>query len=198
MRSTWSLALLAAAVSACSIGTPGGADIPDSPPPPIDAAPICLNAASPPPGGPLTNNLGDGGGSNCNAGSGSGLAGSAACDHQAGNDCLGCHGEGNNTANNAPLFSVAGTLYDGPEGVNPVIGATIVIVDSMGSTLNLATATNGNFYASAPVQLPITVKASQCPGTHTMVEATTGQCNSSGCHNQGSVNGRAYLVPGAP
>jgi hypothetical protein len=194
MRSTFVLGLV---LAACNIGTPGDAVIADAPPPPIDAAPVCLNAVSPAPGGPITNNAGDGGGSNCSAGSGSGQAGSAACVHQVGNDCLGCHGAGNQT-DGAPLFSIAGTLYDGANGANPVPGATIVVVDATGATLNLSTATNGNFFTGAPVQLPVTVKVSQCPGTHTMQETTTGSCNSANCHDAASVNGRVYLVPGAP
>jgi hypothetical protein len=194
MRCTF---LLFSLVAACTIGNPGGANLPDSPPPPPDAPSTCLNAVTPGIGGPTNPADGVGGSASCAAGSGSG-SGSAACNHQIGEDCLSCHGAGNNTGDGAPLFTIAGTLYSDMEGTQTLGGAIIETLDGTGATLQLTTANDGAFWTGAPFTAPLTVKATQCPGTHSMLTTTTGDCNQVGCHDSTSVNGRVYLIPGQP
>jgi List-Bact-rpt repeat protein len=100
--------------------------------------------------------------------------------HNAGADCLGCHaGLGSSLA-----WTVAGTLYTNTTGSAPIAQATIQVVDANGQTVNIATATNGNFWTLTPVRFPLRVKASKCPSTATMSStASAGSCN--GCHNAG-------------
>ena len=116
--------------------------------------------------------------------------------HNVGQDCLGCHDD--NLSDGAPTFSLGGTLYDGPSGTNPVAGATIIVEDANGAEIRLATAANGNFYASGAVVLPIRVKATQCPKTRTMQEQGTGSCNQGGCHGAADTQGRVYLPVNLP
>jgi len=191
MRCTF---LLFSLVAACTIGNPGSANLPDADVPP-DAPTTCLNAATPGQGGPLNPADGVGGSPNCANGNGSG-SGSAACNHQIGLDCLECHGAGNNTGNGAPAFTIAGTLYIDMEGTQTLGGATIETQDGAGATLKLITANDGAFWTQAPFTAPLTVKATQCPGTHTMMQTAGGSCNTANCHDGVSSTGRAFLVPG--
>ena len=93
----------------------------------------------------------------------------------------------------APTFTIAGTLFAGPSGNNPVSGATIIVVDASGAEVTLSTAANGNFYTAAALALPVRVKATQCPKTRTMQTAATGSCNTTGCHGLGDPQGRGFL-----
>jgi hypothetical protein len=98
--------------------------------------------------------------------------------HNPGLDCLTCH---NGQMPTAPLFKVAGTLYNGGA---PVIGGTIRVHTADGQTLKLVSTQNGNFYTSMAVQFPITVEASACPDTQVMPDPITGSsvsCNN--CHD---------------
>jgi len=106
--------------------------------------------------------------------------------HNAGQACLDCH-----DGNGAPLFHLAGTLYDSAGGTAPVAGATIVVVDGNGITHKLPTASNGNFYTSQTIPLPAMVSASKCPDTQAMPSSVQdGNCNS--CH-QAATTGRVHL-----
>ena len=97
--------------------------------------------------------------------------------HNAGQDCQngGCHNHG---------FTIAGTLYSSINGGNPVVGATIHVVDANGTPLDLVTMDNGNFYTSTAVTFPITVLATSCPNIQHMTAtvAPGPSCNKSGCH----------------
>ena len=100
--------------------------------------------------------------------------------HNAGQDCLSCHA--NLQAN--LRWTVAGTLYGNVSGSSPVAQATIQIIDANGQIVDVATATNGNFWTLQPVAFPVHAKASQCPSTVAMnAGQSTGSCNS--CHNAG-------------
>lgn len=100
--------------------------------------------------------------------------------HNAGKDCLGCHNGGQ-----AIAFTVGGTLFDSPAGANAVAGATIVLLEANGRTTKLITASNGNFYTTAPLSFPLKVSASKCPSTTPMVDPVSGGgCN--GCHGSGN------------
>lgn len=108
--------------------------------------------------------------------------------HNAGLACLTCHdGQGL-----APLWTLAGTLYDSRQGTAPVSAATITVTDALGVELQLVTATNGNFYTSAAITFPVTVSASKCPDTQAMGgQPGVGDCN--GCHTANASQGRIHL-----
>jgi hypothetical protein len=96
--------------------------------------------------------------------------------HNAGLACLSCH----TGLGDAPRWNLAGTLY-AANGVTPIIGATIVIVDAVGTRLELVTKTNGNFFTGQPVVFPAHVHATRCPDTRSMTSGVPhGDCN--GCH----------------
>lgn len=99
--------------------------------------------------------------------------------HNAGMDCLSCHGDV--TMELDSRWTVAGTLYDTATGTNPLAGATIIVTDADGKELSLVSASNGNFFTTEPVTLPLSVRASACPDDITMSSpATDGSCNT--CH----------------
>jgi len=103
-------------------------------------------------------------------------------EHNAGRNCLSCH-----TGGGAPRWTLAGTLYDSAAGTTPVAGATIVVTPSSGSEIRLVTGSNGNFYTSAAIAYPATVRASLCPDDQTMpmaVESSGAACNT--CHAAGN------------
>jgi hypothetical protein len=93
---------------------------------------------------------------------------------------MGCH----DGTGSAPQWSIAGTLYDAASGGAAVSAATIEVTDADGNVLQLATASNGNFYTDQAVSFPITVRASKCPSNAPMTDAISGSgsCNQSGCH----------------
>jgi hypothetical protein len=93
---------------------------------------------------------------------------------------MGCH----DGTGSAPQWTIAGTLYDSANGGNALSAATIEVTDADGNVLQLATATNGNFYTDQAVSFPITVRASKCPSDAPMADPITGSgsCNQSGCH----------------
>lgn len=106
--------------------------------------------------------------------------------HNAGANCLGCH-----TGNGAPKWTAAGTLYN-LAGTAPVAGATITLIDSSGKTLTIVSATNGNFWTNAALQMPLRVRASKCPSAVFMsMEAPAGACNS--CHSTSGNPGRIKM-----
>ena len=143
---------------------PDAAITPDAAPPPPDAAPP---DAAPPDAADCI--------------SAAGLPTPSDGHHNAGADCLGCHaGLGSSLR-----WTVAGTLYTNASGSSPVSQATIQAVDARGLTVNIATATNGNFWTLSPVTFPLHVKASKCPSTAIMSSSvSSGSCNS--CHGSGS------------
>jgi len=100
--------------------------------------------------------------------------------HNAGQNCMSsCHFHG---------FTLAGTLYTTSTGSTPISGAVITVKDASGSTFDIVTQTNGNFYTSNSVQFPVTVYASECQISQTSevmtaaVTSSQGGCNMSGCH----------------
>ncbi len=107
--------------------------------------------------------------------------------HNAGEACLTCH-----DGTGAPLFTLAGTIYTSAAGTTPLAAATVVVTDANGLELKLASATNGNFYTSATIAWPVTVKASKCPDELQMTsQPAVGDCN--GCHTAGAAQGRIHL-----
>jgi len=103
--------------------------------------------------------------------------------HNAGMDCLGsCHNHG---------FTLAGTLF-APGTTTPVVGASITVTDASGTSFDMVSQRNGNFYTSTKVTFPITIAASSCPDVAHMsasVPTGNGGCNKSGCHASGAQGG---------
>jgi hypothetical protein len=105
--------------------------------------------------------------------------------HNPGMDCnSSCHSHG---------FSVSGTLYLA-DGTTPASDATVTVTDALNNKQDVIVSTNGNFFSFLPVVYPITITASMCPSAQAMVStATAGNCNSTGCHEPGGVQGTAHL-----
>jgi hypothetical protein len=62
--------------------------------------------------------------------------------HRPGQPCLACHGD----THEAPVFSVAGTVYARAQGRVPVAKATVELVDSDAHHFNATTNCAGNFF----------------------------------------------------
>lgn len=108
--------------------------------------------------------------------------------------CVACH---LTTTGQAPVFTIAGTIYptghepDGCFGANGSTGAQVVITGADGNTLTLAPSAAGNFYSTAAVALPFQAKVLSMGRERAMLETqSTGDCNS--CHTQSGAN----LAPG--
>jgi hypothetical protein len=102
--------------------------------------------------------------------------------HNPGTACLTCH-DGNTP--NAPLWTLAGTLYTTGGGAAPLPGGTIIVTDNAGSTIKIISGDNGNFFTSQTVVFPVHITASRCPDSQTMANAQqVGDCNS--CHGGAS------------
>lgn len=100
-------------------------------------------------------------------------------EHNAGQPCLNCHGNGD-----APSFSLGGTVYSGLAGGSPVVGATIRVIDAVGTEYIAISARNGNFWLRDDLALPVRVSASSCPSALPMVAPSpVGNCNAGGCHD---------------
>jgi hypothetical protein len=99
--------------------------------------------------------------------------------HNAGQDCQGCHAPGGG----APTFYMGGTLYNAVNGTTPVVGATINITDAAGKTVTTISANNGNFWTKTQLTFPIKVNASLCPNTLAMNATVSGNGACNNCHN---------------
>ena len=99
--------------------------------------------------------------------------------HAPGTLCVSCH------VMYLPFITVGGTLYTDDTGSGPVMGATILVTDSLGTEAQMITTLNGNFYTDQALTPPLTVAASKCPFHRVMTTAaTSGECNS--CHRLGT------------
>ncbi len=105
--------------------------------------------------------------------------------HNPGTDCLTCH---NGQEAGAPIFTFGGTAYK-RDGITPLSGATIIVIDAEGLRVKVPTMQNGNFYSATPMVPPYVTGLSQCPSTATMIENfRDGDCNS--CHRDTGSPGR--------
>ncbi len=144
---------------------------------------------------------GSGSGSNCEVISASPPDGH----HNPGMGCrsaAACHNAQLGLGNQAPEYSVGGTIYKDAAGTMPYGGAT-VFVSVGGATKKTIAATNGNFWF-VPALLPAptatatgTTKASACPNTTAMAGTLGGgggDCNSGSCHAAGA-QGPIFVLP---
>jgi hypothetical protein len=104
--------------------------------------------------------------------------------HNAGTACLTCH-----DGNTAPRFTAGGTVYDKLSGGKGIAGVTVELIDAKGTKVQVVSASQGaagNFYTTAALVFPVTVRATQCPADRPMVAKLAapadGDCARSGCH----------------
>ncbi|MFP6683147.1 MAG: hypothetical protein VB934_00470 [Polyangiaceae bacterium] len=72
--------------------------------------------------------------------------------HRAGQPCLACHGgEGDGQM----VFSVAGTIYQQPDGAVPLANAIVHMADSAGDRYQSATNCAGNFFIQEKDYAPV-------------------------------------------
>jgi hypothetical protein len=108
--------------------------------------------------------------------------------------CVSCHAT---TGGEAPIYTIAGTVYptshepDECYGAAGSSGVQVVITSADGSTLTLTPSGAGNFYSTAALALPFQAKVVYMGRERAMLESqSTGDCNS--CHTQNGAN----LAPG--
>jgi hypothetical protein len=105
--------------------------------------------------------------------------------HNQGLDCLSCHQNQNLNIAAQYRWNIAGTLWMDPYGVSPRAGATVQVVDATGLAVKMVTDSNGNFYSSQAVTMPLSALASACPGPNQKMNqnVVAGSCNGMGCHD---------------
>jgi hypothetical protein len=109
-----------------------------------------------------------------------------------GMDCIGCHtsrGEG-------PRFSVAGTVYGGPNAGDDcfgVAGAVVRITGADGKVQELGTNAAGNFYTRTAFAAPYTAELVRGGVVVAKMQTpqTTGACNA--CHTASGSPGRIQV-----
>lgn len=117
--------------------------------------------------------------------------------HNPGTNCLECH-NGQQQNLGAPIFTFGGTVY-AQDGVTPVVGATVIVVDAEGKDVRVPTMQNGNFWSTEPMVPPYVTGVSRCPSNNaTMIENfRDGDCNS--CHGATGSPGRVtFPGPATP
>lgn len=107
-----------------------------------------------------------------------------------GSDCISCHQRGGEEE--APTWTVGGTLYDDLYGTNGVRDAQVIITDADGNEEILDTSQTGNFFTSVRLIPPFSARVEFEGRTVEMVQTVeTGACGS--CHNcEGSAGGKLY------
>ena len=108
-----------------------------------------------------------------------------------GSDCLSCHSPGSGE-DEAPAWTVAGTVFSNILGTDGTAGAVIRVTDSTGTTVTLESSGVGNFYTSERLTPPLTAKVETDGVVGEMSQQVeTGACNS--CHQcDGAARGKLY------
>ena len=105
-----------------------------------------------------------------------------------GGACNACHAAG---GGEAPIFSVAGTVYPTahePNDCNGLANVTVVITDSTGKQLSLVTNSAGNFSSTGTITPPYQAKVVSGSSVRAMISSqTSGDCNS--CHTEAGTGG---------
>jgi hypothetical protein len=105
-----------------------------------------------------------------------------------GDDCLSCHSGAAAKAVDAPVWTIAGTVYPYPDA-NPddgLEGIHIHVSDAAGTTFTLKSNQAGNFYSAENVAFPLEVCVERGGATRCMENVVQGSCNS--CHTIPSQN----------
>ena len=109
---------------------------------------------------------------------------------EAGENCQGCHGDGQEMLyqgerpRHATTWTIAGTAYDTANTGKAAEGAEVQITDANGFAFSLRANLAGNFYSKETVTLPLR-SACIAFGGRTVCQqspVTSGSCNL--CHNQ--------------
>ena len=115
-----------------------------------------------------------------------------------GDNCRSCHGATSSPYPEAPAWSVAGTVYEGPDSDDGAQGVTVRVIDAAGKTVELETNGVGNFYTGEALEVPLHVELEHDGVTVAMpVPPPSGGCNA--CHSQptiGGAPGRLYVPAG--
>ena len=122
----------------------------------------------------------------------SNLTPSPAPNHNVGNSCMNCHGNGQTA------FLIGGTIYKDFAGKTPAAGVEIRIVDTNGHAASTYSNSDGNFFiksAGSTVALPAWVGARDGTTKRPMITQLTptdGSCGQAFCHDNGG-NGPVHL-----
>lgn len=112
-----------------------------------------------------------------------------------GDNCRSCHGGPSSQYPEAPNWSVAGTVFEGPESDVGAEGVRVLIRDINGTSEELVTNSVGNFYTSVVFENPYVVTLEKDGVSVTMPgPPPSGGCNA--CHNEnpiGGAPGRLFL-----
>jgi hypothetical protein len=115
-----------------------------------------------------------------------------------GDNCRSCHGAPASRYPSAPAWTVAGTVYEGPDSEVGAEGVTVHVTDAQGTHLTLLTNSVGNFYTSEPLFQPLRVGVDRDGVRIDMpVPPPAGGCNA--CHAQpasGAAPGRLFVPRG--
>jgi hypothetical protein len=105
-----------------------------------------------------------------------------------GEDCMNCHGGAAAKAVDAPVWTIAGTVYAAPDAdpSDGVDDALVHVSDAAGVTFTLKTNRAGNFYSAESVVFPLEACVEREGVTRCMQNVVQGGCN--GCHTIPSQN----------
>lgn len=108
-----------------------------------------------------------------------------------GSDCLSCHSRGSGE-DEAPAWTVGGTVFTDILGTDGTSGAIIRVTDSTGTTVTLESSRVGNFYTNERLTPPLTAQVETDGVVREMSQQVeTGACNS--CHQcDGAAHGKLY------
>ena len=109
-----------------------------------------------------------------------------------GEACLTCHG--GSGGGEAPLFTLAGTVYPTAHEPNDCVGAVngggsvVTVLDAAGRTITMTPNAVGNFYYAGAVTFPVTARITRNGLARSMTTPqSNGNCNS--CHTLTGTNG---------
>ncbi len=105
-----------------------------------------------------------------------------------GDNCRSCHGATSSSYPEAPDWSVAGTVYEGPDSEQGAAGVVVTIEDAAGKEVQLQTNGVGNFYTDESFAPPLRVALERDGVVVSMpVPPPSGGCNA--CHSQPTIGG---------
>lgn len=112
-----------------------------------------------------------------------------------GDNCRSCHGAPSSRYPDAPDWSIAGTVFAGPDSDEGVADVTVSVIDATGARITATTNAAGNFYTAIPAVAPYSVSLHKGAASITMaVPPPAGGCNA--CHSLrpiGGAPGRLFL-----
>jgi hypothetical protein len=108
-----------------------------------------------------------------------------------GDNCRACH-KPDSAYPDAPVWTVAGTVFDGPEGTMGQAGVVVRVLGADGEVTELTTNAVGNFYTPKEIAVPYRVEVERDGRVAAMpMSPPAGGCNA--CHGSEPIGG----APGA-